>query len=518
MKIFNIRFGFATNSSSSHSLVFTKNSLQDSGIVEGEFGWNNFIAASDDMKLLYVATLADYILSNSIPDILSRQALLRHLLGNENITTYFGESEYGSISSHIDHNSAYNLPVDWPPIYSSLSGEFVNFGKFIDIEFLKDFANYFLQKGLVIVGGNDNEKPKNYPGINNEDLFVLPVPMDRHGEWIARKDKVYNYWSLFNKYDGTKVRFSFDDINAKAPERAFAPELLDIKITEKCPFSLDTSPNSCARWCYQNSQVNGKEFSVSDAYLLASCLRNLKVFEVAFGGGEPTSHPKFISILETFKAEGIVPNFSTRDLSWLKDDSKWPRILKACGSFAYSVREAKDVTALHNLMINKDLILRTKNKASIQVAMGTVSKRVFRNIIMKAGEYGIRVTLLGYKNTGRGLEFTPIDYSWMLSVIKQVLDNRDLAFPHISVDTTLAEQSEDEIIALDIPNWMFHTQEGRFSAYLDAVQGKFGPSSFCEPSEMFDLHFSENDKNIPNNNNWVFNLDRKILKLYPQFK
>ncbi len=499
MKIFNVRFGFATNSSSSHSLIFTENSLKDKDCNDGNFGWNDFVAASDEMKLLYVSILADEVLSESIFDIPSRQVLIRYLLENENIQFYHGESEYGPELSRIDHASVYRLPVDWS-------------GKFINIEFLKEFRDYFLQKNLAIIGGNDNYDEDYDP--DSDKTFTLPVPMDNK-QWVARRDRIYNYWTMFDRDNGTKVRFSFDDIKAEIPEKAFAPELLDIKITEKCPFASNTSENSCSKFCYQDSKVNGIESSGVTMYSIANSLSKLNVFEVALGGGEPTCHPDFIDILQSFRSQGIIPNFSTRDLSWLKDDSKWPKILSTCGSFAYSIRSAEDIINLHELTKNKC----AKNKISVQVVLGTITKDTFEKIIIKAGEYNIRVTLLGYKNTGRGSDFIPIDYSWLISTIykihnsfrKKMKNNHSICFPYISIDTTIAEQFNDEIINLNVPKWMFHIYEGKFSGYIDAVKGKFGPSSFCSESEMFDLTSEGNDKY------WSYKLHKKIVDIYPKF-
>ena len=46
--IHNLRLGLATNSSSSHSLIFLakKYPVKDHDINDGEFGWNFFTAAS----------------------------------------------------------------------------------------------------------------------------------------------------------------------------------------------------------------------------------------------------------------------------------------------------------------------------------------------------------------------------------------------------------------------------------------------------------------------------------------
>ena len=38
-----------------------------------------------------------------------------------------------------------------------------------------------------------------------------------------------------------------------------------------------------------------------------------------------------------------------------------------------------------------------------------------------------------------------------------------------------------------IPDVLYHGTEGKFSAYIDAVAGKFGPSSYCSPAEMVSM-------------------------------
>ena len=35
-----------------------------------------------------------------------------------------------------------------------------------------------------------------------------------------------------------------------------------------------------------------------------------------------------------------------------------------------------------------------------------------------------------------------------------------------------------EILASGLPSWLFHTQEGRYSLFIDAVTDEFGPSSY----------------------------------------
>ena len=58
MKIQNIRYGFATNSSSSHSVVLAPG-LKDN-VCTGElgYGWENFVLATEEEKRKYLFTAA----------------------------------------------------------------------------------------------------------------------------------------------------------------------------------------------------------------------------------------------------------------------------------------------------------------------------------------------------------------------------------------------------------------------------------------------------------------------------
>lgn len=71
MPITNVRLGFATNSSSSHSIVLTNRRYSDdSGNSYGgnlDFGWESFTLASQGSKLPYIALLLRYELESFLP-------------------------------------------------------------------------------------------------------------------------------------------------------------------------------------------------------------------------------------------------------------------------------------------------------------------------------------------------------------------------------------------------------------------------------------------------------------------
>jgi hypothetical protein len=79
---------------------------------------------------------------------------------------------------------------------------------------------------------------------------------------------------------------------------------------------------------------------------------------------------------------------------------------------------------------------------------------------------------LGYKQVGRGPEVKEHKYDWMHIC-------KSLGFTSIAIDTLLAKH-----LPADIPSIFYHTQEGAWSLYVDAVTSQAGPSSYCNPQSM----------------------------------
>ena len=57
-KVQNVRYGFATNSSSSHSLIYVRDEQERpvSVSADGEFGWNMFVLDNVEDKIEYAMT------------------------------------------------------------------------------------------------------------------------------------------------------------------------------------------------------------------------------------------------------------------------------------------------------------------------------------------------------------------------------------------------------------------------------------------------------------------------------
>lgn len=491
LNIHNVRLGFACNSSSSHSLIYLPPErmagMQDylvgdykdhtEMIVEAkpneeggldiiaddgcyDFGWERFVGVSENVKRHYVGL----ILLHNLQQICSKDiaALVASRWCGKNLTDPNDDPDIEL--GHIDHQSLTTLPRSWD-------------GKGLEPGFVQAFLQYVMQPNLVILGGNDNLEE----GETKHDLLddpeaipaTLPIGEDSRNEnLVARYDETYRYWTLYDRHTGHKVRMSFD--RATQVDRASTPELVDIKITDKCPFD-------CA-FCYQGSTQSGKHAKVSDLGTWAMHLADMKVFEVAIGGGEPTLHPDFLTILQSFRNYGIVPNFTTKNLSWLRDPKKWVPIMATIGAFAYSVDKVKEVEELATLLSFNGIQANDSgfHRVTLQYVMGSASEYEFSSILHMAKKYNLRITLLGYKTVGRGSEFTPHNYSTWIEDVRKVYES---TYVPISIDTALAAEFEGQLLGAGVPPWLFHTTEGSYSMYVDAVAEEVAPSSYCSKEE-----------------------------------
>lgn len=477
MLIHNVRLGFATNSSSQHSMIFLDDQKDDVGRDGDEgyyFGWEHFTAASKQTKGAYFGAL-----------VISAM----HAIGGNHIARLVAKDLLGDLCDEIDnlgeysidHQSVYGLPVAWD-------------GRGLNLEFAKEFRDFLLQDGLVILGGNDNGD-EGHPLLSVADGFRLAVPQDTsRSTLVARKDPT-GFWTVFNRQTGAKVRFLFPKRSEKlekseygfaraglaAPTKAFAPELIDIKITDFCP-------HNC-HFCYQGSGPNGRHAAWDDMYGLLKALEELRVFEVAIGGGEPTAHPKFAQILREFRSHGIVPSFSTRELSWLKDPTRWHSILESVGSFAYSIdnpnQSVEEFVAVLNAYSFRRELEKLVPEPTVHHVMIGDWVGDFKGFLRSAHNHGLHVVLLGHKLIGRAKYGKPNKKAEWIDTVVEL--HKAGECPRLSIDTALAKTFGKKLKEVGIPDWLIETQEGKFSMYIDLVERRMGPSSFCPAEAMVNM-------------------------------
>ena len=280
-----------------------------------------------------------------------------------------------------------------------------------------------------------------------------------------RKDK--NALVVFDKTNGNKIRFAIGDYH-----KASVPELVDIKISDYCSIGCS--------FCYQNSGLEGKHGTLKNLSFVAKELGKAKVLEVALGGGETTEHPDFVEIVKLFHREGVVPNFTTKKPAAIR--TFWPEIGDIVGGVAYSAETPGQIVSCRKLLENHVPL----DRINLHYVMGLQSSEGFKDYMRAASENGFRVTLLGYKTSGRGSLAVHQKYDWWIDSVNDLI--REGNCPTFSIDTPLAKEFQDRI---PVSKKFFHTEEGKVSLYIDAVAMLMGASSFENLSRLipFDIYW-----------------------------
>jgi radical SAM protein with 4Fe4S-binding SPASM domain len=98
-------------------------------------------------------------------------------------------------------------------------------------------------------------------------------------------------------------------------EHLSAPTEIHFSITNKC--------NAGCPGCYVSSGLKlADELSFNRLKKSIDKLHEIGVFHVAFGGGEPTTHPNLIEIAEYCREKGIVPNITTNGIGITEELAK----------------------------------------------------------------------------------------------------------------------------------------------------------------------------------------------------
>lgn len=467
MKIHNVRVGTANNSSSSHSIVFFKKtdlskSFGDSGLdYEYEFSWDPFVCSFPESKMRYlVATLYDNL--KVMMGGWAAYHVVNSLFGIKDEVAY--DSEYDSANIGIDHQSRIQLPRT-PKPYHKLDECPIN------MEFFDDLTKYMMQKNVVIFGGNDNDEKESPPEFDKDyaKVFDLKSINAYSSSLIARKDPL-GFWTLFNTETGTKVRLSFDHVDFQYDGKTTYPELVDIKITNKC--------NSNCAFCYQDSNSKGEHAKFDDIESIMFNLRKIGVFEVALGGGEPTLHPSFIKILDMFNQNHINANFSTKQLAWMDDSKLVEKINNNNTTFAYSACNQYDIRKAYEKCLQTGI--DPHEKMSIQIVEGICDGYYMEEIIKYCSTNCLRLTLLGFKECGRGIMYKNKHDCDLRELVKKYDGKLNVA-----IDTCLADKWTKTGSIDDIPRVLYDVKDGKSSLYVDLIQGYIAPSSWNKNEDSY---------------------------------
>jgi organic radical activating enzyme len=232
----------------------------------------------------------------------------------------------------------------------------------------------------------------------------------------TRREEAANYKAVW--CNGKTLRFAIDA--TKPILELQYPEFYDIKVTSncegKCPYCyMDSKPEAH----FDNIIGKTRDF-------FNGMTKEQLPFQVALGGGEPTSHPDFIKLLMVLKDEyDICPNYTTNGM-WTKDKEKWEPLLwntqKYCGGVAVSCHPhlndfwelAAELYSTYKIRLNFHVII--SDKESIDY---------FTEIYKKWSDKVDYFVLLPYGNQGRA-EAKEIDWEYLVKCLPT--DQRKIAF------------------------------------------------------------------------------------------
>ena len=178
----------------------------------------------------------------------------------------------------------------------------------------------------------------------------------------TRIEKDANYRSIW--CNGKTLRFAIDP-SEEITELKY-PEFYDIKVTGNCE-------GKCS-YCYMDSKPeNHYENIVNKVRIFFEEMTpNQLPFQVALGGGEPTSHPDFIKLLQVLKEEfDICPNYTTNGM-FVTDPELLHKIIfntkQYCGGVAVSChphlvnywKAAAFNFTINNIKLNFHIIISDK--------------------------------------------------------------------------------------------------------------------------------------------------------------
>jgi len=215
-----------------------------------------------------------------------------------------------------------------------------------------------------------------------------------------------NYRAIW--YNGKTIRIALDP--SKSITELDFPEFYDVKLTGYCE-------GKCP-WCYMDSSPTNTHYEnvvekIKDYFGPMS--ENERPFQVAIGGGEPTSHPDFIEVLKTFKKLGIEPNYTTNGMYWKNMRNILRATKKYCGGVAVSCHphlveywtDAAYLYSENKIKLNFHIII--SDKESIDYF-----KDIYEQWIQNVDYF----VLLPYGNQGRA-EPKDIDWEYLLEALPE---------------------------------------------------------------------------------------------------
>lgn len=461
----NLRKGFATNSSSTHSIIFKnkKEVLEDLNIFDFNYyeRYTKTIASTRKAKLKYILA---YIYDD--------ENLVERLLPIfPEIKEYFPLIKKNFIDEdNFEFGGCYR-----GALYDKENQQFS----------FEHICNIINNDNIAIIGGSD-EQEFVYDLEDTHKKIELPYFDDP--KYISFKNG--NYWIYYKdmyKKSMIKFRCTVQD-HELTPEY---PELIDLKITNKCS-------HKCS-FCYQDSTTQGLH---ADPSLIRSLVSTLQIpTEFAVGGGNILEHPQLKEIFYIIKNKNkhiLNITLNNKDV-WCLNHAQIDIINEYVDGIGISVSKNNDIGNFFNIIdkfknkyITCHLIPEIIGYDETVKIMQTLKNTHITNI-------RFNVLFLGAKFLGRAQNLTLNKFtSNQLKKIFKEYGN------DIGVDTSFINHYES-FFEKNYDDIFFTKQEGEFSMYIDAVEGKCYKSSY-----QLEKAYPINEEQLWDDKQYVTNTFKKI--------
>ena len=484
MKIYRIknrRNSLATNSSSTHSVVYKSKDkvFEDLGIFDNRYydRCTETIAASREAKIRYIfANIFHWdelveMMAERYPEMKEYYPLVR-----DYYDIYRNKERWDELKgkSGDEYHDLWDSLEEYK-FGDHCRGALYNHEEIhLSFEYL---CNIIDSPDIVIIGGSDEwdfvyEQKEGCKELDHSYSYM---------EKITDKVKNGNYYVLYgNMFDvKEKIRVQVDSIPDMVPEY---PELVDMKITDacehKCPF------------CYMASTPKGKHANAWDVYYTINKFKTKTEF--ALGGGNVLLHPDFANIVKHINRHNHIANITIRfdDVDTInKDENIKDAIVRYVSGIGISVQTANDIDVAEEFIIEmlglgKHISLHIiPEMLGVQESVEILRKmRVINGKCREAHKDNrhwttntCKVLFLGLKQAGRAkaLEHKMLTASDLDLLVEEsnYQYNVDTAFINTYTDWFDENYGESE-------RFFLTRHEGEYSMFIDAVKMQAFTSSY----------------------------------------
>ena len=499
LRIENFRKGLATNSSSTHSIIYKNKEdlFEDLNIFEEDYygRCTETIAVSKKAKIKYI--LSTIYWNDSLVKLLA--------LKYPEVEEY-----YPLIKEAVEARQAEDWEYDYADYFGCcargcLTTENLEF----DLEYLSSVID---NPELVIVGGSDEydfyyDTVKNHKPYHGIPTFIPHQYQSGGFDTLVQKNGTYWVSLIKDDFNNTnktqnyaKFRLSFGN-HPLIPEY---PELIDLKLTNKC--------NHNCPFCFMDSKMEEQHADPNNIKWLVS--RIAKPTEFSIGGGNILLYPHLIDVLQFIHKQKHIVNITIneKDCKAILKNPQYKEALKYVHGIGISLINLNDVKSIkqfretfHNKFITFHLIPEL---------LGIEKCLRFKQTLANNEVWGDYL-FLGYKTNGRGNKE-------INKLSKEDLDALFEKFSYFSTDTSFANTYLDYLKENFYIDKSITLNEGEFSMYIDGVTGFMYKSSY-QLDKPYSIDYKDKDK--PGiNYKWgiedVFNSIRKDngLPIYSEYK